>query len=83
MCKGVLPACVSIYYMPAVPVKAKRGHRIPRNWNERWLWAAHGDQTWVLWKSKQQVLLTAESLLQLLLPVILHGNIKDWDALKS
>lgn len=31
MCKGVLPACVSIYYMPAVPVKAKRGHRIPRN----------------------------------------------------
>lgn len=33
MCKEVLPACVSICYILAVPVKAKRGHCMPRKWS--------------------------------------------------
>lgn len=29
MCVGILPACMSVHYMYAVPSEARRGHQIP------------------------------------------------------
>ena len=37
MCKGVLPACMSMYYMLAMPAQAKKGYWVPWNWSYRQL----------------------------------------------
>lgn len=44
MCKGVLPVCMYVQHMHAVPMGSSRGHQIPLNWSCRWLLAA----MWVL-----------------------------------
>jgi hypothetical protein len=31
MCKGILPLCMSVHHVHAVPAEARRGHQIP--WN--------------------------------------------------
>lgn len=52
MCSGVLPACMSMHHMHAVPIEARRGHRIAWNWSCRWFLGHVGwSQTWVLCKN--------------------------------
>lgn len=38
----VLSVCMFAYFMCKVPIEAGKGHRIPRNWSCRLLWAAKG-----------------------------------------
>lgn len=44
MCVGILPACMSVRYMYAVPSEARRGHQIPLEPYRC------GDQIRVLWE---------------------------------
>lgn len=37
MCMSVLHACVSVYYVSAVPAEPKRGCQVPLDWSYRLL----------------------------------------------
>lgn len=36
-CVGVLPVCMSLYHVCAVPIEATKGCQIPQHWSYRWL----------------------------------------------
>jgi hypothetical protein len=49
---GVLPVCMSVHHMHAVPVEARRGRQMPQDMLMSYhVGAGHGTQ--VLWKSSQ------------------------------
>ena len=58
-CIGVLPACMSVHYIHAVPVK---GQKMAWRWKHR----DAGVQTWVFWKTYQYSLLSSHHLSTLL-----------------
>lgn len=45
VCLHICIACMCTYMCVQCLVEARGGHRIPWNWNNRWLWAT----IWVLW----------------------------------
>lgn len=39
MCVAVLPVCLSVHHMQALPVEVRRGCQVPRDWSYSQLWA--------------------------------------------
>lgn len=58
MCVGVLPACISMSHMYAMPTEVRKGYQIPRKWSYRQLRDIYGfrNQTLIPFEEQPELL---------------------------